>query len=157
MLEIRPLTSTQSNFSLAGQHPDRRLQPHLQLHAHRHVRPVHPGHPVLAVHRAGGGRIAEDVLSLQQIAQSTAYRTNFGIVEGAGEPANVLVHIFNNAGVEVAPAIPISLLPGEHSSATCSPKTASRSPTAASKSKSSPPPARSPPTPRCSTTSPTIR
>jgi hypothetical protein len=56
----------------------------------------------------------KNLLSLQQIAQSSAYRTNFGIVEGAGEPANVLVHIFNNLGVEVAPAIPISLLPGEH-------------------------------------------
>ena len=54
------------------------------------------------------------LLSLQQIAQSSAYRTNFGIVEGAGEPADVLVHVFNNAGVEVVAPIPISLLPGEH-------------------------------------------
>jgi len=54
------------------------------------------------------------IISLQQIAQSAAYRTNFGIVEGAGEPANVLVHVFNNAGVEVVPPIPLSLLPGEH-------------------------------------------
>jgi hypothetical protein len=54
------------------------------------------------------------ILSLQQIAQSSAYRTNFGIVEGAGEPANVLVHVFNNQGTEVVPPIPLSLLPGEH-------------------------------------------
>ncbi len=57
---------------------------------------------------------AKAILSLQQIAQSTAYRTNFGIVEGAGEPANVLVHVFNNQGIEVVAPIPISLLPGEH-------------------------------------------
>jgi hypothetical protein len=54
------------------------------------------------------------VLSLQQIAQSSAYRTNFGIVEGAGEPASVLVHVINNLGTEVAPPIPLSLMPGEH-------------------------------------------
>ncbi|HXA17540.1 MAG TPA: hypothetical protein VN380_11140 [Thermoanaerobaculia bacterium] len=54
------------------------------------------------------------ILSLQQIAQSAAYRTNFGIVEGSGQPASVLVHVFNNAGVEVVAPIPISLLPGEH-------------------------------------------
>ncbi len=54
------------------------------------------------------------IISLQQIAQSSAYRTNFGIVEGAGEPANVLVHVFNNQGIEVVAPIPLSLLPGEH-------------------------------------------
>ncbi|MDP9362047.1 MAG: hypothetical protein M3P29_11405 [Acidobacteriota bacterium] len=54
------------------------------------------------------------ILSLQQIANSPAYRTNFGIVEGAGEPADVLVHVFNNLGTEVVAPIPMSLLPGEH-------------------------------------------
>ena len=54
------------------------------------------------------------IITLQQIAQSAAYRTNFGIVEGAGEPANVLVHVFNNQGIEVVAPIPLSLLPGEH-------------------------------------------
>jgi hypothetical protein len=54
------------------------------------------------------------ILSLQQIANSTAYRTNFGIVEGAGEPADVLIHVFNNLGIEVVAPIPMSLLPGEH-------------------------------------------
>lgn len=54
------------------------------------------------------------IISLQQIAQSSAYRTNFGIVEGAGEPANVLVHVFNNLGAEVVAPIAMSLLPNEH-------------------------------------------
>ncbi|HXH42100.1 MAG TPA: hypothetical protein VNN08_25980 [Thermoanaerobaculia bacterium] len=54
------------------------------------------------------------VISLQQIAQSSAYRTNFGIVEGAGEPASVLVHVFNNQGTEVVAPIPLTLLPGQH-------------------------------------------
>ena len=54
------------------------------------------------------------VLSLQQIANSAAYRTNFGIVEGAGEPADVLVHVFSDLGTELVAPIPMSLLPGEH-------------------------------------------
>jgi LysM repeat protein len=58
---------------------------------------------------AGGGRI-----SLQQVAQSAAYRTNFGIVEASGAKADVLVHVFDNSGNEVSAPIPISLLAGEH-------------------------------------------
>jgi hypothetical protein len=52
-------------------------------------------------------------LSLQQIAQSTAYRTNFGLVEAAGESASVLVHVFDTSGHEIA-QIPQTLQPGEH-------------------------------------------
>ena len=40
-------------------------------------------------------------LTLQQIAQSTQYRTNFGIVEGAGEAATAQVRIFNDQGTKV--------------------------------------------------------
>jgi hypothetical protein len=53
------------------------------------------------------------VISLQQIAQSTAFRTNLGLVEAAGETANVLVHVFDNSGRELA-QIPETLLPSEH-------------------------------------------
>jgi hypothetical protein len=52
-------------------------------------------------------------LSLQQVAQSAAYRTNLGITEGGGEPAEVNVHVFNAAGKEVG-NVPVTLLPGEH-------------------------------------------
>jgi uncharacterized repeat protein (TIGR01451 family) len=38
------------------------------------------------------------ILSLQQIAQSAAYRTNLGIVEGSGDPASVLVSVFGDDG-----------------------------------------------------------
>ncbi|PYQ56939.1 MAG: hypothetical protein DMF58_19545, partial [Acidobacteria bacterium] len=54
-----------------------------------------------------GGRV-----SLQQVAQSAAYRTNIGLVEAAGEPATVVLHVFNDTGTEVA-TIPESLLPSE--------------------------------------------
>lgn len=53
------------------------------------------------------------VLSLQQVAQSTAYRTNVGLVEAAAEPADVVVRVFDNRGLELK-QIPLSLMPGEH-------------------------------------------
>jgi len=53
------------------------------------------------------------LLSLQQIAQSTAYRTNIGLVEASGEPATVLLTVFGDSGQSLG-AFPIDLLPGEH-------------------------------------------
>ncbi|MCU1229455.1 MAG: hypothetical protein JWO97_2339 [Acidobacteria bacterium] len=60
-----------------------------------------------------GSGTTKSVLSLQQIAQSAAYRTNFGVVEASGEPADLLVSVFNNAN-EKLKEIPISLQAGEH-------------------------------------------
>lgn len=37
-------------------------------------------------------------LSLQQIAQNDAFRTNLGLVEGSGNPATVLLSVFSNSG-----------------------------------------------------------
>ncbi|MHB0972023.1 MAG: phage tail protein [Thermoanaerobaculia bacterium] len=59
------------------------------------------------------GKSSSGVLSLQQIAQSTAYRTNLGLVEGAGEPATVLVRVFGVSGTEIT-SFSETLLPGEH-------------------------------------------
>jgi hypothetical protein len=42
------------------------------------------------------------VLTLQQIAQSDAFRTNVGLVEGAGEPATVLLSVFGDDGAKLA-------------------------------------------------------
>jgi len=53
------------------------------------------------------------VISLQQVAQSTAFRTNLGLVEAAGESASVLVHVFDNSGHELT-QVPVTLLPSEH-------------------------------------------
>jgi hypothetical protein len=114
VLEIRPLTTTTSSFSSSVN-----IQTVASSRTYNSTPTGTFGQYIPAI--AFSQFISQNpdpslknILSLQQIAQSTAYRTNFGIVEGAGEPANVLVHIFNNLGVEVAPAIPISLLPGEH-------------------------------------------
>jgi uncharacterized repeat protein (TIGR01451 family) len=52
------------------------------------------------------------VLSLQQIAQSDQYRTNVGIVEGSGQPATVLLTVFDNLGRKMI-EVPLSLKGGE--------------------------------------------
>jgi uncharacterized repeat protein (TIGR01451 family) len=52
------------------------------------------------------------ILSLQQIAQSPAYRTNLGIVEAAGKSASVLVSVFDAAGKNLLD-LPLDLKPGE--------------------------------------------
>lgn len=58
-----------------------------------------------------------NVISLQQIAHSatilTGYRTNVGVIEGAGEAAEVLISVFNAAGDKLG-EIPLSLKAGEH-------------------------------------------
>ncbi|HEV7485033.1 MAG TPA: hypothetical protein VGQ65_05085 [Thermoanaerobaculia bacterium] len=52
------------------------------------------------------------ILSLQQIAQSPAYRTNLGIVEAAGKSASVLISVFDSAGKNLLD-LPLDLKPGE--------------------------------------------
>ncbi|HYS52403.1 MAG TPA: carboxypeptidase regulatory-like domain-containing protein [Thermoanaerobaculia bacterium] len=53
------------------------------------------------------------VLSLQQVAESAKFRTNLGIVEGAGQPVNGRLRIFNDLGV-LLKEIPYNLQPAEH-------------------------------------------
>jgi len=52
------------------------------------------------------------ILTLQQIAQSSLFRTNLGLVEGANKSANVIVSVFNGAGSKLLD-IPTSLKAGE--------------------------------------------
>ncbi len=61
----------------------------------------------------GAPPAATPILSLQQIAQSTKFRTNLGIVEGLGQPANGRIRVLDNLGTVLA-EIPFSLRPGEH-------------------------------------------
>ncbi|GAC1428666.1 MAG: hypothetical protein NVSMB68_00740 [Thermoanaerobaculia bacterium] len=51
-------------------------------------------------------------LSLQQVAHSSRFRTNFGLAEGAGQPASGIVRIFDAAGTNLK-EVPFTLLPGE--------------------------------------------
>lgn len=58
------------------------------------------------------GNAASSLLSLQQLSQSSAYRTNLGILESSGKPASVLVSVFDALGLKVLD-LPLSLRGGE--------------------------------------------
>lgn len=60
---------------------------------------------------ADGGEPAP--LRLQQIAQNDLFRTNVGLVEGAGETASVEIAVFDRSGTRLA-IHPVTLLPREH-------------------------------------------
>ena len=55
----------------------------------------------------------ERILSLQQIAQSSKYRTNLGLVEGSGDSASLSVRIFGQSG-EYLTEFPVNLKGGQH-------------------------------------------
>jgi hypothetical protein len=57
--------------------------------------------------------VATKILSLQQVAQSAAFRANFGFAEASGEPANMLVRVYDVTSNLLA-TIPVSLQAGEH-------------------------------------------
>ena len=62
------------------------------------------------------GEFAKDNLariSLQQVAHNDRYRTNFGIAEGSGQPANLLVKLLD-ANNQVIKSVPLSLTAYEH-------------------------------------------
>ena len=57
-----------------------------------------PAIPFAAFVGRGSDPTKSTILSLQQIAQSSAFRTNLGIVEGSGDPASVLISVFGSNG-----------------------------------------------------------
>jgi hypothetical protein len=57
-----------------------------------------PAIPFAAFVGRGSDPTKSTILSLQQIAQSPAFRTNLGIVEGSGDPASVLISVFGSNG-----------------------------------------------------------
>ncbi|HEX7809775.1 MAG TPA: hypothetical protein VF608_13655, partial [Thermoanaerobaculia bacterium] len=63
------------------------------------------------------GRLAENgaanILSLQQVSQSTAYRSNFGFAEAAGEPVELQVRVYDTANTLLS-TIGVSLKAREH-------------------------------------------
>jgi hypothetical protein len=61
----------------------------------------------------GSGPAAPTKLSLQQVAQSAKFRTNFGIVEGSGQAAKGVVRIIDAAG-NLLKSVDFNLAPGEH-------------------------------------------
>ncbi|MGZ8853565.1 MAG: hypothetical protein ACXW2X_09215, partial [Thermoanaerobaculia bacterium] len=67
--------------------------------------------PPISIPGAGGGPSITK-LSLQQVSQSSRFRTNFGLAEGAGEAASGIIRIFDAAGNNLK-EVPFTLLPGE--------------------------------------------
>lgn len=63
-----------------------------------------PGQPAPAAH---------PLLSLQHVSQSSRFRTNLGIAEGAGEPATGKIRVFSTLGA-LLKEVDFTLLPGEH-------------------------------------------
>jgi uncharacterized repeat protein (TIGR01451 family) len=63
------------------------------------------------VGKAASGGLAT-ILSLQQLAQNNAFRTNVGVVEAQGKSANAVVSIFNATGVKLID-LPQTLLAGQ--------------------------------------------
>ena len=111
MLEIRPLTTTSSS-SLFSSVPNSILSTVASSRTYNVTSAGTFGQFIPAIpfsQFVGKG----SVLSLQQIAQSASYRTNFGLLEASGEPASVVIHVFDKAGNRLAD-IPESLLPSEH-------------------------------------------
>jgi len=51
-------------------------------------------------------------LSMQQLAQSAAYRTNFGLVEASGSPVSLVLSMFDSAGTKLFD-LPVNLAGGE--------------------------------------------
>jgi len=56
---------------------------------------------------------AKTTLSLQQISQSSKYRTNFGLVEASGEPVTVMFSVFDGSNKKIA-EFPLGLQASEH-------------------------------------------
>lgn len=111
MLEIRPVTTT-STSSLFSALPSSALATVASSRTYNVTSQGTFGQFIPAIpfsQFVGKG----SVLSLQQIAQSDAYRTNFGLVEASGEAATVVLHVFDKAGHSIAD-ISQFLLPSEH-------------------------------------------
>ncbi len=64
----------------------------------------------------GGGAPAggeKSILSIQQLAQSSAYRSNLGVVEASGHPVDVEIRVYDGEGAKML-TVPLSLKAGEH-------------------------------------------
>jgi hypothetical protein len=116
-LEIRPLTSTTTTSAFGSTTPlGQSLTTVVSSRTYNNTPNGTYGQFVPAIPFAqfiakSPDSTQKQILSLQQIAQSTAFRTNVGVVEGAGEPVSVLLSVFDNAG-NLLGQIPESLPPG---------------------------------------------
>lgn len=120
VLEVRPLTTTTSTSSLLA--PNTNKLRDLVTGASSRTYNFTPqgtfGQFIPATRFADFvGKAAEgaapSILSLQQVAQSSAYRSNFGFVEASGNPVELLMRVFDTSN-NLLGSIPVSLAAGEH-------------------------------------------
>ncbi|HEX8619147.1 MAG TPA: hypothetical protein VF911_16315 [Thermoanaerobaculia bacterium] len=122
MLEVRPLTTTSTtSSSLVSKVPQSAIKPLNTAGASRTYNFTPNGTfgqfiPAIRysdfVGKAAAGAPA-NVLSLQQVAQSSAFRANFGFAEASGQPADLAVRVYHASGALLA-TIPVSLKGREH-------------------------------------------
>ncbi|HET7434637.1 MAG TPA: hypothetical protein VFN10_08000 [Thermoanaerobaculia bacterium] len=116
MLEVRPLTTsstaTKGTFSgITSSAP----QPVLTVGSSRTFNSTPTGTFGQYVPAIPYAQFAakNQIISLQQIAQSAAYRTNFGFVEGSGQPADLRIRVFDVHNQQLA-EFSEALKAGEH-------------------------------------------
>jgi hypothetical protein len=113
MLEIRPLSSSTSSTSFVTTSSGAAPLTTVASSRTYNVTPTGTfGQYIPAIpfsQFAGKGSI----LSLQQIAQSDVYRTNFGFAEASGEAAELVMRVYDTRSSLIA-TIPVSLKASEH-------------------------------------------
>jgi hypothetical protein len=115
MLEARPLTTSTSSGGLLSTVTSTAQQQLLTLGSSRTYNFTSSGTfgqyvPAIPFSKfVGVGKI----LSLLQVAQSAAYRANFGFMEASGQPVDLKVRAYDIAG-HLLTTIPISLQASEH-------------------------------------------
>jgi hypothetical protein len=121
VLEVRPLTTSSSSNSLFTSTTQNLLN---QLSTVASSRTYNftpsgtfgqfvPAIPFSSFVGKAAAGLAPTILSLQQVAQSAAYRTNFGFVEASGQPADLVMRVYDTASALLA-TIPVSLKASEH-------------------------------------------
>jgi hypothetical protein len=115
MLEVRPVTTSQSSPDFFGSIVNsavRQLQTAASSRTYNFTPAGTFGQFIPAIPFAqfvGRG----SVLSLQQVAQSSRFRANFGFLEASGNPVDLIVRVYDTANTLLT-SIPLSLQAMEH-------------------------------------------
>jgi hypothetical protein len=115
MLEVRPVATSQNSGDFFGSVTNSALR---QLHSAASSRTYNftPNGtfgqfiPAIPFARFVG---RDQILSLQQVSQSRQFRANFGFLEASGNPAELIVRVYDAANTLLT-SIPLALGPMEH-------------------------------------------
>jgi VCBS repeat-containing protein len=112
-LEIRPLTTSSSSVSSNAQSGLPNMVTFATSRTYSTLSSGSLGTFVPAIPFANFVGRGNNTITLQQIAQTSASRTNLGLVEGSGSPATVLIKMFNASGQQIG-TMTQSLNGGQH-------------------------------------------